>query len=202
MQTDTDFSAIEKIRTLAVKINEIPDGNPIPEKFAFCAPDGKGHTHEGDNVSPAISWSDAPDDTKSYTIILVDKDAPDGFKFANQTDHAIPADFPRKDFYHWIVIDIPANVSSLPEGENMDHFLIGQNDFGARSKGYFGYDGPCPPWNDERPHHYHFQVYALDVPSLGLKSSFNGRQASEAMKGHILAMGEVVGTYTTNPKRA
>lgn len=61
---------------------------------------------------------------------------------------------------------------------------------------YYGYDGPCPPWNDERVHRYVFTVYAVDFPLLPLKGNFNGRDVKEAMKGHILASASTVGTYT------
>jgi Raf kinase inhibitor-like YbhB/YbcL family protein len=64
---------------------------------------------------------------------------------------------------------------------------------------YGGYDGPCPPWNDERAHRYTFKVYALDVPSLNLSGAFTGPEAEAAMQGHVLAEGEAVGLYTLNP---
>ena len=66
---------------------------------------------------------------------------------------------------------------------------------------YGGYDGPCPPWNDSILHHYHFIVYALDVPSLALSGRFTGADAEKAMAGHVLARGEVMGTYTLSPKQ-
>jgi hypothetical protein len=64
---------------------------------------------------------------------------------------------------------------------------------------YGGYDGPCPPWNDSLVHHYHFQVYALDVPSLKLGGKVDGPAVVKAMKSHVLAHGETVGTYVLNP---
>ena len=64
---------------------------------------------------------------------------------------------------------------------------------------YAGYDGPCPPWNDERLHHYRFTLYALDVPTLGLSSAFGGPEALAAMEGHVLAESSWTGTYTLNP---
>lgn len=64
---------------------------------------------------------------------------------------------------------------------------------------YGGYDGPCPPWNDEIIHHYHFTVYALDVPSLGLTGRFGGAEALAQIGKHVLARGEWLGTYTLNP---
>ena len=87
-----------------------------------------------------------------------------------------------------------------------DHGFRGINNYtdwfagDADMKGdYGGYDGPCPPWNDEIIHHYHFTVYALDVPTLGLKGNFGGPEALAAMEGHVLAKGVWTGTYTLNP---
>ena len=65
---------------------------------------------------------------------------------------------------------------------------------------YGGYDGPCPPWNDEVVHRYRFTVYALDVSSLGLSEKFGGPEVLQAIEGHVLAKGSWVGTYTLNPK--
>jgi len=189
---------------LTVMVDNIPDGYPIPERFARCAQDGKGATRDSDNIRPTIRWSGAPGTTKSYAIIVVDRDVPASFESANQPGKIIPADLPRRNFYHWVQADIPANVNHLPEGQagKVASGISGQNDFGARGKDRdIGYDGPCPPWNDERLHHYHFMVYALDVPSLGLKGAFTGQQMEDAMQGHILAGGEVIATYTTNQKK-
>jgi len=200
--------------TLSVSLDGIENGSAIPEKFAYCAPDGQGQTKDGGNVNPAISWSGAPVGTRSYALIVVDKDVPASFELANQPGKTIPADFPRQNFYHWVLVDIPGAMTNLPEGVDSKgvvpggrapgktgYGIDGQNDYAKAGKGQGGeYDGPCPPWNDERLHHYHVVVYALDVPSLGLSGNFGGKQAEDAMKGHILARGETVGTYTQNPK--
>jgi hypothetical protein len=66
---------------------------------------------------------------------------------------------------------------------------------------YYGYDGPCPPWNDENIHHYHFTVYALNVDSLNLGTDFDGPAAMEAIEGKVLAQGEELGLYTQNPAK-
>jgi len=191
--------AKEATAALTVEISGIEDGKPVPEKFAFCVEDGKDTTHNGDNISPAISWSGAPGGTKSFAIVVIDKDVPSDFALANKAGKTIPADAPRRDYYHWMMIDIPARTNSISENATPPG-KVGQNDFAAESRGTNGYDGPCPPWNDERLHHYHFMVHALDVSSLGLKENFTGKQAEDSMKGHILATGEVIGIYTTNPK--
>ena len=64
---------------------------------------------------------------------------------------------------------------------------------------YYGYDGPCPPWNDSIPHHYVFTVYALDVVQLGVSGKFRGPDVRNAMKGHVLAEAKVTGVYSLNP---
>jgi len=195
---------------LTVTLGGIENGQPIPEKFAYCAPDGNGKTKDGGNINPAISWSGAPEGTKSYAILVVDPDVPASFDNANKDGQTISDAFPRQNFYHWVLADIPPTFTTLPEGKDSsgmtkggkppgktDYGINGKNDYSRAGMGMGGgYDGPCPPWNDERLHHYHFRVYALDVPSLALSAPITGPQVEKAMEGHILAMGEVVGTYT------
>jgi len=182
----------------------------IDEKFAFCKPDGKGKTEPGGNVNPQVSWSKAPAGTKSFALIVVDPDVPATFDDANQVGKTLPADMKRQDFYHWVLVDIPANISRIEEEQDSSghqdggkpvgkraHGLVGANDYATFMKGSFGgYDGPCPPWNDERMHHYHFKLYALDVSTLGLSGAFNGKQAMEKIKAHSLAEAELVGIFS------
>jgi Raf kinase inhibitor-like YbhB/YbcL family protein len=131
----------------------------------------------------------------------------------------VPADLPRVDFFHWVLVDIPAEIEALAEAADSDgvtargkkpgptpHGLRGINNYTDWFSGdadmegdYGGYDGPCPPWNDSIIHHYHFTVYALDLPSLGLEGRFGGPEALKAMEGHVLAQGKWIGTYTLNP---
>lgn len=196
--------------SLSVKIRGIDNNKPISEDFAFCKPDGKGMTEDGGNENPEIRWSGAPKGTKSFAIIMVDHDVPAKFDDANQKGKTIAAEFPRQDFYHWVLVDIPADRNEIAITEDSSghqaggkpvgkrgYGIVGQNDFATFMKGSFGgYDGPCPPWNDERVHRYHFQVYALNTPSLGLKGTFNGKQAMAVIEKHTIAKGEVVGTFT------
>jgi Raf kinase inhibitor-like YbhB/YbcL family protein len=193
--------------TLDVKIQGIEQDKPIPTKYAYCMPDGKGKTKDGGNISPAISWSGAPEGTKSYAIIVVDPDVPAKFDTANKDGEVITENFPRQNFYHWVLVDIPVRVQGLLAGKDSNGVtpggkLTGQLDYGLsgiNGYGFGGYDGPCPPWNDQRLHHYKFTVYALDVASLKLPDPVRGILAEKAMEGHVLAKGEVVGTYTNNP---
>lgn len=203
------------IQPLQVMVAGISGGKRIPPKFAYCRGDGKGRTKEANNISPAISWFSGPPGTMSYAILVVDKDVPANFEYANLPDQTIPVDYPRQDFYHWVLVDIPANIKGLLEAKNSngvteggkpygktDYGINGQNDYSLVSPVgmHGGYDGPCPPWNDERLHIYHYTVYALDIPSLGLPNPVRGKQVEAAMAGHILAQGEATGSYTTNPK--
>lgn len=198
-------------RALAVTVADLRPGGPVRGLYAFCIPAEQGHVTQGPNRSPAISWSKGPAGTASYAIIVVDPDVPTDFTNANKDAQAIPADMKRRDWYHWVLVDIPAALSELAEGTEASgaaplppgptrYGLRGSNDFSTMGKDvYGGYDGPCPPWNDAILHHYHFGVYALDVASLNLSGAFTGSDAVKAMQGHVLAKGEVVGVYTLNP---
>ena len=133
----------------------------------------------------------------------------------------LTADVPRRNFYHWVLADIPGNVTSLKEGADSNARVVhgkpatpaaagvrGLNDYtkvtaanDAMKGQYYGYDGPCPPWNDDLVHRYHFTVYALSVPSLDLPKDFDAAAAMDAMKGKILAQGEELGLFTQNPAK-
>jgi len=190
-------------------------GAPIPSHNAFCA----SKTEMGGNVSPHLAWSDVPEDTQSFAVVCHDPDVPSRPDDVNQEGKTVPHDLPRVDFFHWVLVDIPASITELPEGIDSNGITAGGKPTGVAPVGvrgfnnytqwfegdeamggtYGGYDGPCPPWNDERLHHYYFTVYALDVPSLGLSGVFGAPDALAAMDGHILASASLVGTYTLNP---
>lgn len=201
------------LANLSVTVTGVKPGGAIPAVYAYCAPAAKGHVTDGPNRSPAISWSKGPAGTASYAIVLVDTDVPSSFDTANQEGKTIPAKMKRRNFYHWVLVDIPPSVTGLPEGaESTGHAakpvgpakygLRGANDYGVFGfvKGTTGgYDGPCPPWNDTLAHHYHFGVYALNEKSLGLTGAFTGGDALRAMQRHVLASGLVVGVYSLNP---
>ena len=184
---------------LTVSVEGIQPGKPIDTRFAFCTADGHGGSMPAGNISPAIKWSGAPGDVESFAVICVDRDVPADFSNANRADAVIEEDAPRRNFYHWLMVDIPAIISHLDAGTE-GYGLIGKNSYGDSAKGANGYDGPCPPFNDLRLHRYHFLVYALGVKTLNLPKGFTGEQAEKAIAGHVLAHGELIATYTTNPK--
>jgi len=200
---------------------DITDRQPIPPRFAFARPDPENRMALSDNVSPHLAWNEGPDGTRSFALVCVDPDVPARADDVNTEGKTLPTDMPRVDFFHWVMVDVPFDVRSLETGQcsegvtprgkkqpagpsgarqglnNYTQFLAGDEDLEGR---YFGYDGPCPPWNDERLHRYQFTVYALDVETLDLPPEFDGPAALEAMQGHILDQATLTGTYTLNPE--
>jgi hypothetical protein len=199
------------------------DNGKIPGRLAFCVIDPKTHVALSDNRNPHLAWSDTPAGTKSLAVICHDYDVPSKGDDVNQEGRTIPADLPRVDFFHWLLVDLPPSLTSIAEGEFSNAVTArgkpgpvaahgarqGINDYTAWFTGdaemggdYFGYDGPCPPWNDSIPHHYVFTVYALDIEKLGVEGKFTGQQVRDAMNGHILAEAKITGIYTLNPALA
>jgi Raf kinase inhibitor-like YbhB/YbcL family protein len=148
---------------------EFGDGGMIPVASAA----------DGDNASPKLEWSGAPEGTKSFVVVVDDPDAKEP-----------------KPFVHWIVYDLPATVTSLREGLPTESILPDPKNAkqGTNSMGATGYVGPKPPVEDPA-HSYHFQVFALDVPSLELDPGAPRDQVLEKMNGHVLAEGEIVGKF-------
>lgn len=135
------------------------------------------HSCEGEDASPALKWEGAPAGTKNFALIADDPDAPGG------------------SWVHWVMYGIPASTAELPEKVAKTDTVAtpagakqGVNDFGKP-----GYGGPCPP-RGHGVHHYHFRLYALDT-ELNIAPRVTRRQLEAAMKGHILAQTELVGTY-------
>jgi hypothetical protein len=205
--------------SMRITVEGVNEGQPVPGPFAFAVPEPKEHMSLSDNRNPKVVWDGVPEGTRSFALLVVDPDAPTDASDVNQDGKTVPADLPRADFYHWVLVDIPADVRQIDEGEDADGVVPRGKEIGQTAKGirgandytdflagdpdmkgvYGGYDGPCPPWNDERLHHYTFTVYALDVTSLGLSGEIRGPQVVEAMQGHILDQASVTGTYTLNP---
>ncbi|MBK6809858.1 MAG: YbhB/YbcL family Raf kinase inhibitor-like protein [Sandaracinaceae bacterium] len=193
---------------------------PIPARCAFGTYDAESHVRLSDNKSPHLAWSDAPDSTQSYVVICTDFDAPSKADDVNQEGRTVPYDLPRVAFHHWALVDVPASKTTLAEGEfgvgvtprgksgpdsaggtrsglnGYTEWFAGDADMGGQ---YFGYDGPCPPWNDERLHRYQFVVYALDVPRAPVEGTFRVEQVLEAIAPHVVAKAGIAGTYQINP---
>ena len=199
--------------------NSFNDGDPIPERYAFAKPDPGSRVSLAGNTNPHLEWSDVPDGTRSFALICHDYDVPSKGDDVNQPDREVPHDLPRVDFFHWVLVDLPADKTSISEGEfaagvvtgGQDHDVHigrhGLNDFTGwfaedpdMAGNYYGYDGCAPPWNDSILHHYVFTVYALDVDRLDVEGAFTGHDVRDAMQGHVLAEASIEGTYTQNPR--
>jgi len=127
------------------------------------------YTCDGTNISPALGWSEAPEDTQSFALIVDDPDAP------------------AKVWVHWVVFNIPSTVEHLTENIQEGPFMQGSTDFNSAQK----WGGPCPP---SGTHRYHFTLYALDT-MLDLSAGATKEQVLSAMHGHILEKTTLIGTY-------
>jgi Raf kinase inhibitor-like YbhB/YbcL family protein len=128
----------------------------------------------GADRSPALTWSNAPQATKTFALVVADPDAPGG------------------TFIHWVAYNIPASVSSLPAGVPQSAEISGGGKNGINSFDHVGYNGPCPP--SGKTHHYHFRLYALDT-TIAPGDKADAEAVQSAMKGHVLATAEIVGTF-------
>lgn len=192
----------------------------LDPKYAFGKHDADSHFALAGNVNPHLAWTDVPDDAKSFALICVDVDAPEDISDANTEGKTIPVDALRVDFYHWCVANIPLDVREIAEGAHSSGITprgkdagkvpgggrAGLNDYtdwfaedDDMSGEYGGYDGPAPPWNDERVHAYRFQVYALDVAKVKLEPDFDGDELMEAIEEHVIDTCEIIGLYAINP---
>jgi Raf kinase inhibitor-like YbhB/YbcL family protein len=197
----------------------LADGKPIPATNAMGVP-GEDGPKPGPNKSPHLAWSGAPAGTKSYAITCVDADAPTKPDDVNKPDRTVPYDLPRADFVHWVLAGISAQATELAEGLDSNgltakgkpcgatpYGVRGVNDYTSWFAGdanmggtYCGYDGPWPPFNDERKHRYHFTVYALDTDKLDLPSQFTLADFNRASQGHVLGQASLTATYAIYPK--
>ena len=153
--------------TMTITSEAFAAGEAIPRKY----------TGEGENVSPPLRWSGAPAETKEFVLICDDPDAPG------------------RTWVHWVIYKIPAGFDSLEQGVEASPrpsrpagALQGTNDSGK-----VGYGGPMPPAG-HGPHRYYFKLYALDA-ERNLQPGLDKSAVLEAIEGHVLARGELMGTY-------
>jgi Raf kinase inhibitor-like YbhB/YbcL family protein len=159
-------SAQESLKTFALKSTAFEDGEAIPVKY----------TCDGENMSPALQWKNAPEKTQSFALICDDPDAPSG------------------TWVHWVIFNIPAQVSQFSAGfeeneansDELKQIVQGKNSWNEND-----YGGPCPPKGSA--HRYFFKLYALDstIEAAGLSKA----DLLKKMAGHILAEAQLMGTY-------
>lgn len=166
MTTVAIVSRKEKPMALTIESSAFRANAGIPRKY----------TCEGDDVSPPLAWSGAPDGAKSFALIIDDPDAPD-------------PKAPKTVWVHWVVYNLPSFTHALAEGASRKMPAGARN--GKNDWQRTGYGGPCPPTGR---HRYFHKLYALDVELPDLHDPTKA-QLESAMKGHILAQAEIVGTY-------
>ena len=165
LETAGPASAEESDEAMALTLTSIgfDAEGAIPPKYS-C---------DGEDISPALAWSDPPPGTLSFGLILDDPDAPGG------------------TWVHWVLFNIPATARALPEAVPPDTILADGSVHGTSSFNSLGYGGPCPPGGT---HRYYFKLYALDA-ILDLEPAANKADLEAAMENHILARAELMGTY-------
>ena len=153
--------------TFTITSSSFRNNQPIPAKYS----------REGGDVSPPLKWDGAPTGVKSFAMVCDDPDAPGG------------------TWVHWVVYGIPGDSTGLPENVAKTETVSGLNGAkqGVNSYGSVGYGGPQPP-RGHGVHHYHFKLYALDA-DLNLAPRVTRQQLDAAMKGHIIAEADLVGTF-------
>ncbi|HKV97730.1 MAG TPA: YbhB/YbcL family Raf kinase inhibitor-like protein [Gammaproteobacteria bacterium] len=153
---------------------DFANGGTIPKAQVF-----NGFGCKGGDVSPALHWSGAPAGTKSFAVTIYDPDAPTG-----------------SGWWHWVVFNIPANVTGLAAGAGDAHaHMLPPGAVQARSDfGFSNYGGPCPPVGDP-PHHYQVTVYALKVAKLPLDADASGAMVGFELHFSTLAQAHLVGVY-------
>jgi Raf kinase inhibitor-like YbhB/YbcL family protein len=157
-----------KIMKITMESKAFKQNERIPVKY----------TGEGEDISPPLAWSGVPENTKELALIMDDPDAPTP-----------------EPWVHWVLYKVPANTQGLPEKiVNTEKLSTPPGAMqGKTSAPKVGYHGPMPP-KGHGVHHYHFKVYALNT-ALDLKSGLDKKGLLKAMSGHILAEGELIGTY-------
>ncbi len=160
------IAMLEVLMALALTSPAFKEGAAIAAK----------HTCDGEDASPVLEWSGAPEGTVTFALIADDPDAPAG------------------TWVHWVLYNLPGTLAALPEGvpktdqlPRLGGALQGKNDFRR-----VGYGGPCPP--PGRPHHYFFKLYALNAP-LPLRAGATKQEVERAMAGHVIGEARLMGTY-------
>ncbi len=193
----------------------------IPSEFAFGKHNPETRIELCENRNPHFGWRNLPAGTKSLVLLCRDTDVPSRPDDVNKLGRTVPAALPRVDFYHWVLVDLHPDSDEIKVGEFSDGIqprgkpgpmgprdtrqgLNGYTQWFAEDKNlkgnWFGYDGPCPPWNDEIVHHYHFTLFATDFERCPVDGQFSGPDVRNVLDGHTLARATLTGTYHIYPR--
>ena len=203
---------------MQLRSDSFGDGEFIPARYALGQTSAEGKIDLAGNKSPHLAWDALPEGTKSVAVLCIDRHAPTKPDDVNQEGRVVPADLPRADFSHWVLVDVApeATISEgafsdgvTPKGKDGPDGPLGTrqgiNDYTGwfasdpdMAGDYYGYDGPCPPFNDSLVHHYHFTAYALDVDRVPVDGKFTAGDVLAAIEGHVLGEATFVGKYKIN----
>ncbi len=153
--------------TFSISSPAFSEGGAIPRRF----------TCDGEDVSPALNWSDVPPRSRALALIVDDPDAPD-------------PKAPKMTYVHWVLYDIPPSAKGLPEAAAPEQLPVGTKE-GVNDWKRTGYGGPCPPIGR---HRYFFKLYALDI-TLSAVDTPTKAKVEKAMQGHVIATAQLMGTY-------
>jgi Raf kinase inhibitor-like YbhB/YbcL family protein len=156
----------QQVPTLELKSSSF-SGDTILDAYSSC--DGQR------NISPQLSWSAPPKGTQSFALVVIDRDSPLGWNFV-----------------HWVLYDVPADKRELPEAIAKQEQLRDGSRQGRNGYDKTGYVGPCPPGHS--PHHYVLTLFALDT-RLNLPDGVTKKQVMKAIKGHVLASGQLISKF-------
>ncbi len=156
-----------------LKTSSFDPKKPLPNKYVF-----NDSGCSGENISPALEWSGAPSETKSFAVTVFDPDAPTGH-----------------GWWHWTVVNIPANINRLEEGASNDHRLPSGVIEGKTDYGQIGYGGACPPTGD-KAHRYVFTVYALKSEKMNINPKTSGTVLKESLDAESLAKASFTVEYS------
>ncbi len=204
---------------MKLRSDSFQHGGRIPAAFAFGQRGADGRFAPSQNRSPHLAWADLPAGTRSLVLVCHDPDVPSRADDVNQDGRRVSADLPRVTVHHWLLMDLTPETGELPEGAFSDgitprgkagpevagHAALrhGVNDYTGWFAGdadmggtYYGYDGPCPPWNDTIVHHYHFTLYALGVDRAPVDGAVTGTALLAAIAPHVVGQAGIMGTYS------
>jgi Raf kinase inhibitor-like YbhB/YbcL family protein len=159
---------------LSLSSPDVKNGGTVPDEQVF-----NSFSCTGKNISPALSWKGAPAGTKSFAVTVYDPDAPTG-----------------SGFWHWVVFNIPASATELPKnaGDAKANLAPAGTVQSRTDYGFAGWGGPCPPKGD-KPHHYIFTVFAVDIDHIDANADTSAAVVGFNLHFHTLAKAKIVATY-------
>lgn len=165
-EADVDLAALEEGATTGIVVTStFTEGEPIPGKYSCY----------GLDLSPPVSWTGAPDGTKSLAVVFVEPEAPGG-----------------KNYIHWLLYDLPPDTTEIPEALPSTEAARAGGKHGKNDFRRWGWGGPCPPRGTD--HFYFLKVYALDA-EIDLEEGATKGEVISAMTGHLIGVGQLMGTY-------